>query len=143
MASKRVSLDEKNSTVRFAVEGMRVDLGGIAKGYAIDLAIDVITDSGAAGAMVDVGGDIRCYGKPAGKTHWHGQAGTPGSRVEVDVGASFTPTRLQSGAIDIHRFAELEDRADKDSNNVKYEELSTTLSFDVTKARKRSCNKNK
>jgi hypothetical protein len=52
--------------------------------------------------------------EPAGKTKWRGTPGTPGSRVEVDASASFTPTRLPSGAIDIHRFADLEDRADKD-----------------------------
>jgi thiamine biosynthesis lipoprotein len=67
----KVHLDPNNNTVRFGVEGMKLDLGGIAKGYAIDLAIDAIKQAGAEGGMVDVGGDIRCFGTPAdGKKHW-------------------------------------------------------------------------
>ena len=64
---KKLIIDNENSTVRFAVEGMRIDLGGIAKGYAIDLAIEAMRKCGAVGAMVDVGGDIRCYGSPQGQ----------------------------------------------------------------------------
>lgn len=56
-------LDGQNRTVRFKVEGMILDLGAIAKGYAIDLAIEEMQKAGAAGGMVDVGGDIRCFGQ--------------------------------------------------------------------------------
>jgi thiamine biosynthesis lipoprotein len=67
----KIYLDPNNKTVRFGVEGMKLDLGGIAKGYAIDRAIDAIKQAGAEGGMVDVGGDIRCFGTPAdGKKHW-------------------------------------------------------------------------
>jgi len=64
---EKLILDDENMTVRFTVDGMRLDLGGIAKGYAIDLAVDAAHQAGATGAMIDVGGDIRCFGKPAGK----------------------------------------------------------------------------
>lgn len=68
---EKLILNDENMTVRFAVEGMRLDLGGIAKGYAIDLAVEAARRAGATGAMVDVGGDIRCFGKPAGeKEKW-------------------------------------------------------------------------
>ncbi len=59
---EKLILDEKNKTVRFAVEGMKLDLGGIAKGYAVDRAIEEMKKAGAAGGLVDVGGDIRCFG---------------------------------------------------------------------------------
>ena len=52
--------------------------------------------------------------EPAGKTNWKGNPGTPGSRVEVDSSAAFIPTRLTSGSIDIHRFVQLEELADRD-----------------------------
>jgi thiamine biosynthesis lipoprotein len=52
--------------VRFAQAGMKIDLGGIAKGYAIDLALEAVREAGAVGAMVDIGGDIRCFGTPPG-----------------------------------------------------------------------------
>ncbi len=68
---KKIHLDPNNKTVRLGAEGMELDLGGIAKGYAIDRAIAALKEAGAEGGMVDVGGDIRCFGTPAdGKKHW-------------------------------------------------------------------------
>ena len=42
-----------------------IDLGGIAKGYAVDLAIGVLQARGAPAASVNAGGDIRVYGQSA------------------------------------------------------------------------------
>jgi len=68
---EKLVLDANELTVRFAVEGMKLDLGGIAKGYAIDRAIEAMRAGGAIGGMVDVGGDIRCFGlPPKGKKTW-------------------------------------------------------------------------
>jgi thiamine biosynthesis lipoprotein len=68
---EKLLLDANEMSVRFAVDGMRLDLGGIAKGYAIDKAIEAMLKGGALGGMVDIGGDIRCFGVPTkGKTHW-------------------------------------------------------------------------
>ena len=68
---EKLILDPNNRTVKFTVEGMRLDLGGIAKGYGIDKAIEATKKFGAIGAMVDIGGDVRCFGIPAkGKAHW-------------------------------------------------------------------------
>ena len=66
---QKLLLDADNRTVKFAVEGMRLDLGGIAKGYAIDRAIEAMKAGGAVGGMVDVGGDIRCFGQREDKTN--------------------------------------------------------------------------
>jgi len=60
----KVLLDPNTRTVRFAVEGMRIDLGGIAKGYAVDKSVEAMKKRGAAGGMVDLGGNIRCFGPP-------------------------------------------------------------------------------
>lgn len=62
---EKLVLDAQNKTVRFAVDGMRIDLGGIAKGYAIDTAIEVMQKAGAIGGLIDVGGDVRCFGPPS------------------------------------------------------------------------------
>ena len=56
--------------MRFAVEGMRLDLGGIGKGYAVDKAVEAMRRRGAIGGMVDSGGNIRCFGTPADKDAW-------------------------------------------------------------------------
>ncbi len=67
----KLVLDANDLSVRFTVEGMRLDLGGIAKGWAIDRAIETMQEKGAVGGMIDVGGDIRCFGMPPrGKKHW-------------------------------------------------------------------------
>jgi thiamine biosynthesis lipoprotein len=67
---EKLYLDPNEMTVRFAVEGMKLDLGGIAKGYAIDMAIEAMQAGGAIGGMVDVGGDIRCFGTPKDRNVW-------------------------------------------------------------------------
>ncbi len=67
---EKIILDANEMSIRFSVEGMRIDLGGIAKGYAVDKAIEIIRQ-GAKGAMVDLGGNIRCFGTPQdGKKSW-------------------------------------------------------------------------
>jgi len=71
VGSEKLLLDAENKTVRFAVKGMRLDLGGIAKGWAIDSAVEAMRKNGAVGGMVDVGGDIRCFGTAKkAKGHW-------------------------------------------------------------------------
>lgn len=68
---EKLKLDSENKTVQFSEEGMLLDLGGIAKGYAIDKAIEAAQRCGAVGAMVDIGGDVRCFGlPPEGRDHW-------------------------------------------------------------------------
>lgn len=67
----KLILDVNQMSVRFAVEGMRLDLGAIAKGYAVDKAVEAMQRGGALGGMVDIGGDIRCFGAPPqGKEKW-------------------------------------------------------------------------
>ncbi|MEE4311035.1 MAG: FAD:protein FMN transferase [candidate division KSB1 bacterium] len=54
---RKILLNE--SSVAFEAEGMRVDLGGIAKGYAVDRAMDVLQRYGFSDAMVNAGGDFK------------------------------------------------------------------------------------
>ena len=56
--------------LRFNVDGMRLDFGAIAKGFACDEAITVLTKHGIASALVDGGGDICLSAAPPGKTGW-------------------------------------------------------------------------
>ena len=68
---EKLKLDGRNSTLQFTVEGMQLDVGGIAKGYAVDKAVETMQTHGAIGGMVDLGGDIRCFGAPfKGREHW-------------------------------------------------------------------------
>ena len=67
---EKLILDANEQTVKFAVDGMRLDLGGIAKGYAVDKAVWAMHKRGALGGMVDSGGNIRCFGRPANRPDW-------------------------------------------------------------------------
>jgi thiamine biosynthesis lipoprotein len=62
-----VILDPKNQTVQFSQKGVRIDLGGIAKGYSVDRGIDVLKSLGYTRAYVGAGGDSRIIGDRFGK----------------------------------------------------------------------------
>jgi thiamine biosynthesis lipoprotein len=47
--------------------GARIDLGGIAKGYAVDVCYRKLRDIGARDVMINMGGNIRCMGR--GRRH--------------------------------------------------------------------------
>ena len=47
-----------------------IDLGGIAKGYAIDCAVEVLKQHGCAGGLINIGGDIRCFGLKEDEGPW-------------------------------------------------------------------------
>ena len=60
-------LDSQARTVRFARPGMRIDLGGFAKGHAVDNAAAILRRRGIAHAMVSAGGDSRVIGDRRGR----------------------------------------------------------------------------
>jgi thiamine biosynthesis lipoprotein len=64
---RHMVLDARNSTVFFTRPGMRIDLGGIAKGHAVDRGIEVLRNQGITRAMVNAGGDTRILGDRFGK----------------------------------------------------------------------------
>ena len=64
---RHVILDPQNQTVRFSQKGVRIDLGGIAKGYSVDCGIDVLKKLGYSRAFVSAGGDSRIIGDRFGK----------------------------------------------------------------------------
>ncbi|MGB5260094.1 MAG: FAD:protein FMN transferase [Gammaproteobacteria bacterium] len=60
---RHVLIDEAGSTIHFLHRGVRIDLGGIAKGYAVDRCIALLADAGITNALVSAGGDTRVKGK--------------------------------------------------------------------------------
>ena len=64
---RNMLLDEEHHTVRFEHPGMRIDLGGIGKGHAVDRGIDVLKARGIARALVTAGGDSRIIGDRMGR----------------------------------------------------------------------------
>lgn len=64
---RHLELDPRQSTVRFAREGVRIDLGGFAKGHAVDRAAAILARHGARHAAVAAGGDSRMLGDRCGR----------------------------------------------------------------------------
>ncbi|HUQ10098.1 MAG TPA: FAD:protein FMN transferase [Steroidobacteraceae bacterium] len=64
---RHMVLDEKKTTVFFQRAGMRIDLGGIAKGYSVDKGIEILQGQGITRAMVNAGGDTRIIGDRFGR----------------------------------------------------------------------------
>jgi len=58
------------NSARLELPGMGVDTGGIAKGYAVDVAYSRLLEMDAASVMVNLGGNIRCRGFPRGAGPW-------------------------------------------------------------------------
>ena len=65
---RELMIDRNKSSVLLRKEGMLVDAGGIAKGYAADKTVEALKRNGIASAIVAVAGDIKTFGlKPDGK----------------------------------------------------------------------------
>lgn len=67
----RVELDDAAMTVRLPEPGMRLDLGGIAKGYILQRAGESLRSAGIASALIEAGGDMTFFGARA----WKAQVG--------------------------------------------------------------------
>lgn len=65
---KLIELDKVNKTLYLPQKGMQLDLGGIAKGYAVDKAIAKLQAAGIKSALINAGGTVRVVGsRPDGK----------------------------------------------------------------------------
>lgn len=59
---RHVHLIRETVTIRFARAGVRINLGGIAKGYAVESVIDLLRAAGVTNALATAGGDTRLLG---------------------------------------------------------------------------------
>ena len=64
---RHLQLDRKRRSIHFARSGVRIDLGGIAKGYAVDNCIALLKKRGITNAIVTAGGDSRLLGDRRGR----------------------------------------------------------------------------
>ncbi len=64
---RHLELDEENLTIAFRVEGVRINLGGIAKGYVVERGVQILRDKGVSSGVVTAGGDSRLLGNRGGR----------------------------------------------------------------------------
>jgi thiamine biosynthesis lipoprotein len=93
-----IRIDTEAGTVTLPV-GTRLDPGGIAKGYAADLLCADLRAGGAAGACVNVGGDLRVSGTAPGGGPWTIAVPNPhggeAATLELIEGAAATSSPLR------------------------------------------------
>ncbi|WP_198000032.1 FAD:protein FMN transferase [Gimesia alba] len=83
-----------NQTVELTQKDMRLDLGGIAKGYAADIALSVLKEQGITRAMVDASGDIVLGDPPPGTCGW-----------KIGISSSDAPNAKIDRYLQIHNMA--------------------------------------
>jgi thiamine biosynthesis lipoprotein len=67
---RHIQLDRSQETIRFARQGVELDLGGIAKGFAVDTALTALLAHGVNHALINAGGDLFALGTATTETAW-------------------------------------------------------------------------
>lgn len=91
-----VTVDELGGTVRLP-PGVRLDLGGIGKGYAADQTVFELRQMGASGACVNLGGDVRVSGASPALAGWI--VGITDPFGDEDSSDALTGVALANGAV--------------------------------------------
>lgn len=63
-------IDRPRGRARLKRRGMAIDLGAIAKGYAVDEAVEALKKNGIRKGLVNAGGDLYAFGRPEEKGPW-------------------------------------------------------------------------
>ncbi len=67
VGTDKIIFNERNNVVKFKLRGMSVDLGAIAKGYAVDCAVKKLKEAGIKGCLINAGGQIHALGDRFGQ----------------------------------------------------------------------------
>ncbi len=92
---QKLVVDERARCVRLSVPNMKLDLGGIAKGFAADEMLKTLKSHGLPMALVDAGGDIVAGEAPPGEVGWRVRA----SAVDAEGGLTSEDLWLSEAAI--------------------------------------------
>lgn len=89
---RKIHIDRAAKTVKLAKPGMRITLGGIAKGYAVDRAVAILRGHGISDFIVQAGGDLYVSGRRGDRAWRVGIRDPRGLREE-----SFAVLELENG----------------------------------------------
>lgn len=67
IGSNKIVLHDSDFVIEFKIPRMKIDLGAIAKGYAVDCAVTKIKEHGIKSCLINAGGQIYCLGDKFGK----------------------------------------------------------------------------
>lgn len=68
--ASKIKFDEVSGNVEFETEGMKVDFGGIAKGYASSEIMDIFKENEIISGIVSLGGNVQVYGSKTDGSLW-------------------------------------------------------------------------
>ena len=80
-----MTLDRQKKAVRYGHPNIKIDLGGIAKGYAIDRAVHILSERGIKHASVSAGGDTRLLGDRRGRPWIAGIKNPRGVQTDIAI----------------------------------------------------------
>lgn len=67
VGSDKIILHEKDNVIEFKIPGMKIDLGGIAKGFALDCAVKKLKENNIHNCLINAGGQIFALGEKSGQ----------------------------------------------------------------------------
>lgn len=103
-------LQVQDTGASLMLPGMFLDLGGIAKGYAVDRAMDALDTTNYPGVLVDLGGNVRCRGEPRPGATWRIGVRNPFVREEL-IGVLRIPSGMAVATSgNYERFVEIDGR---------------------------------
>jgi FAD:protein FMN transferase len=97
VGSAHVTLDPAARTIAFDAPGVEIDLGGIAKGYAVDRVVGLFRRRGVAAALISAGGStIYGLGAPPGRAGWDVEIQDP-----IESGKTALTVQLKNRALSV------------------------------------------
>lgn len=66
----QISFDQEDGEISFGIEGMKIDLGGIAKGYTSGRIMDIFRECGVESGLVNLGGNVQALGTKTDGSSW-------------------------------------------------------------------------
>ncbi len=105
---RKLCIDREAGTVTLLAEGMRLDPGGIGKGYAADAALAVLRETGLSQALVAVGGDLAIGDPPPGARGWRVGIAPGGGTGNAGVSPRLLANTAVSTSGDAEQFVEIE-----------------------------------
>ena len=65
-----ITYDQEEAAVSFQTEGMKIDFGGIAKGYTSDRVINIFKENGVENGIINLGGNVKTLGRKPDGSLW-------------------------------------------------------------------------
>jgi thiamine biosynthesis lipoprotein len=70
IGAKHLALDHNHKKIKKSIPELSINASAIAKGYGVDVMATMLLERGLQHFMVEIGGEVRCHGKPLHREQW-------------------------------------------------------------------------